>query len=363
MGRKRGTGVRALQKERVRAREDLERKWYERMEVDPTLADLVTGEQAKAEPLHRWLPFRQQFAPALVRRFLSEAGAADPVLDPFSGSGTVAIECARAGRAAIGVEAIPVLAWATQARFSDRDPERLRDVLVASRTVTGEGRRKEPEPLGGIERSVEVMVAADRARPLPGPGRVIVGDARRLPLADGSVGGVLTSPPYLSRYDYSRITAAMDAAWRRGRSAAASPQMRATLQGRGAVGAAGGSRRDEAVLPAAAREAVAAVGNLGRRKDAAVIRAYFDDLMDVLSELFRVTRPGAPVWIVIGAADFQREYVPADLIAAEIGESVGFQAGGIVEARRLRQSGRLLGGLKDVAPRESVVKLVHPGAS
>ena len=41
---------------------------------------------------------------------------------------------------------------------------------------------------------------------------MIVGDARALPLADGCVGGVLTSPPYLSRYDYSRITGALDAA-------------------------------------------------------------------------------------------------------------------------------------------------------
>lgn len=106
-------------------------------------------------------------------------------------------------------------------------------------------------------------------------------------------------------------------------------------------------------------EAVRAVENRGRKRDAATIRAYFGDLMRTLSELHRVTRRGAPVWIVIGAADFEREYIPSDLIAAELGKEAGFAIEGVVEARRLRQSGRRLGSLEDVAPRESLVKLVR----
>jgi hypothetical protein len=82
--------------------------------------------------------------------------------------------------------------------------------------------------------------------------------------------------------------------------------------------------------------------------------------MEAFAELHRVTKPGAPAWIVIGAADFQREYVPADLIAAELGGAAGFEVAGVVEARRLRRSERRLGGLEGVSPRESIVKLVKP---
>ena len=146
MGRKWGAGVRAYQREHVKAREALEERYEGLLEADESLAELVTGEGAKAEPHHRWLPFRQQFSPGLVRRFLAEAEPTDPVLDPFSGSGTVAIECARAGRAAIGVEGIPVLAWLTAARFRPGEDARVLELLATARSVTGEGRAKAPPP-------------------------------------------------------------------------------------------------------------------------------------------------------------------------------------------------------------------------
>ena len=357
MGRKWGAGVRAYQREHVKAREALEERYEDLLEADESLAELVTGEGARAEPHHRWLPFRQQFSPGLVRRFLEEAEPHDPVLDPFSGSGTVAIECARAGRAAIGVEGIPVLAWLTAARFRPGEDARVLELLAIARSVTGEGRAKAAPPEEQLGPTLARMIAEDRARPLRAEAHVIVGDARALPLADASVGGVLTSPPYLSRYDYGRITSRLDAVWRGGASGAAPRQMRSTLRARGGGGAV--RVRDED-LPAAAWEAIRAVQNRGRKKDADVIRAYFGDLMATLSELHRVTRPGAPVWIVIGAADFEREYVPSDLIAAELGKGAGFGLEGLVEARRLRASGRMLGERKGVSPRESVVKLVHP---
>jgi DNA modification methylase len=356
MSRRRGAGVRAFQKEHVRAREELERSWLDRIEPDGSLEALVTGSQSQEEPLHRWVPLRQQFAPALVRRFLDAATPADPVLDPFSGSGTVAIECARLGRRAIGVEAIHVLAWLTVARLRDVDRTVLADVLAAALDATGDGRRRATSADTPRGEDVARMVCEDRCCPLPGTSAVVVGDARRLPLEDRSVGGVLTSPPYLSRYDYRRITRTLDLAWRRSADPQRPAQIAATLRS-GRPFRRRGSADDWDRVPPAAQEAHAAVRNLGRGADAEVIRAYFLDLMQVLSELGRVTRPGAPVWIVIGAADFEREYVPSDLITAEMAAAAGFEVAAVVEARRLRGSGRRLGGLKGVAPRESIVQL------
>jgi hypothetical protein len=357
VARNRGGGARAWQRDHARARVALEVSYEDRIVADPTFAPLVTGEQTKLEPFHRWLPFRQQFAPALVRRFLEEAAPRDPVLDPFSGSGTVAIECARNGRRGIGVEGIPVLAWLARSRFRGDDDERVAAVLAAGRTVTGDGRQKPGAPLGERLEAARRMIAEDRARPLGVSGSIVVGDARALPLAGGSVGGVLTSPPYLSRYDYSRITSTLDAAWRGNRRAAGPRQMSATLRARNPGRPEGPGHE---TLPEAVHEAVRAVEERGRRRDAETIRAYFGDLMRTLTELHRVARRGAPVWVVIGAADFEREYIPSDLIAADLGVLAGFEVEGVVEARKLRASLRRLGDLEGVSPRESVVKLVKP---
>jgi hypothetical protein len=359
MSRNKGAAVRAHQKEHVKAREALENRWSGVLESDESFADLVAGHQAKTEPYHRWLPFRQQFGPELVRRFLRDASPSGRILDPFSGSGTVVIACAQEGRRAVGVEAVPVLAWLTNARFDAQDEDTLASLVAVSRTVTGEGRRKAAEPLEELLEAARLMIAEDRVRPLPPVGAVTVGDARALPFADATFGGVVTSPPYLSRYDYSRITSLLDTTWRRGRSPSRTLQMRATLKSPARPKTALRSPAD--ILPPAAEEAALAVKGQGRRRDGDMILAYFDDLLRTLGELFRVTGPGAPVWIVIGSADLAREYIPSDLIAAELALATGFEVEGILEARRLRTSTRFLGGLTDVSPRESVVKIRHPG--
>jgi hypothetical protein len=88
------------------------------------------------------------------------------------------------------------------------------------------------------------MIAEDRARPLAASATMVVGDARFLPLVDGCIGGVLTSPPYLSRYDYSRITSVLDRLWRAGRPAPPPRQVRATLKSRGGTAPGHGAADD-----------------------------------------------------------------------------------------------------------------------
>ena len=98
------------------AREYLETRWYGQMVRQPELARSVTAQSAKHEPIHRWLAYRQGFAPELVRSFLHEMDDPSeqqraPLLDPFSGSGTFVIECARGGCEAIGIEAAESLVF------------------------------------------------------------------------------------------------------------------------------------------------------------------------------------------------------------------------------------------------------------
>jgi len=113
MGRRgRKAAVIAASGEPTEAREALERRWRDRLTFEPCLATLVTAEGGRREPFHRWIPYKQGFSPELVRQFLQEKPrtqkewASHPILDPFSGSGTCVVECARHGVCASGVEAI-----------------------------------------------------------------------------------------------------------------------------------------------------------------------------------------------------------------------------------------------------------------
>lgn len=323
---RRGRGVRADSRERAQAREAIEREYRDLLEIDDSLAPLVTGEEAGRAPWHRWLPYRQKFSPGLVDRFLK--GAKGPILDPFGGSGTTAIAAAQRGVRAVCVEAVPVLAFLTRARF-EASP-RADALFVASGAEPG-------------------WLAADRAKPLPPLGSAIVGDARRLPFRDAVFGGIVTSPPYLSRYDYVGQAAPLSRLFDPDRAARRDAQVRAAVGRR--------TRGSEEPLPDAADEAARELEAKGARGNAALVRGYFADLDAFLAEARRVLRKAAPLWLVIGGADLDREYIPADLIVAAQARRRGFALEGITVARRLHMAQRFLGALRGVSPRESVLRL------
>lgn len=373
MGRGRGRNVRADQRAAAELREALERAWFHRLREEPALAGLVTARTARQEPYHRWHHYVQGFAPGLVRNFLAEAAPAEgPVVDPFSGSGTVVIECARDGRAAVGIDAVPALAFVTSSRwlgapppwpelpetgsFTDllaraADPRHRAAVLLAaalSVDAEGHGRRLQSAP-AELVRTRLAWMAEDHGTPLTRRNLAVAGDARRLPLADASAGGMLTSPPYVGRYDYARVNEPMEALLRgTGRRAARRPQVRA---------APALARGRSAAVPPAAEEAARALDAQGDAAVARLVRVYFHDLGSVIAEAARVLRPGAPLWIVVGGSDLKRVYIPTDLILAEAARDLGFRVESVAVARTLRPTGRRLGGLDGVAPRESLLRL------
>ena len=391
-------------------RETLERRWFRRLSDAPQLAPLLTGEALAREPLHRWMAYPQAFAPELVRLFLREAvsipSLADPahlttshvpaphspsslddandagfVLDPFAGAGTTVIECARRGVRAVGVEALASLAFLARcrgARACPRFPDirgrrtwreiaervetpihRAALILAVARQHASDGRPlREPPDLRAALRAVLQEMRADLESPLPSEPDARQGDARSLAgVADGAVAGVLTSPPYLSRHDYLRVARPHEevhAFWH----GPAPPGAR--RQSQFAAHERAGARRIAESVPPAAEEAAQELESLGEPKLAGVTRSYFDDLRACLCELRRVLRPAAPCWLVVGGARLKGALVPSDLILAEQAESLGFTIEAARVARRLTASGRRLGGLDDVAPRETLLALAAP---
>ncbi|MAG55880.1 MAG: hypothetical protein CMJ83_06280 [Planctomycetes bacterium] len=373
----RGRGKRAQQKGDAVEREALERAWQERIEEAPELAALVVARGAQREPFHRWLGYRQGFAPELVRRFLAEGKLPDgPVLDPFCGSGTVPTECARQGRFGIGGDVVSPLLFCAAARGSDptdwTPPEeattfeacwaaavdadddataRAAVLQAVSAAHDGEGRKlRDAATPRELVLTALTMMREDAMNEgeRPESAAYVRSDARRLPYASASIAGVVTSPPYLSRYDYARVNDPLEKLYsgtgrRRGRR----HQVRASRTA--------APRQNDTIHPAV-DEAAVRLANAGQPKLAAAVTGYAHDLDRALAELARVLRPGGPLWLVVAGADLKRVYIPADLVLAERCAEHGLRVERVEQARLLRGSSRLLGGLGGVAPREVIIR-------
>ncbi|HUU85277.1 MAG TPA: hypothetical protein VM243_17395 [Phycisphaerae bacterium] len=369
-------------------RERLERHWYHLMERDDRLGKLVTGEALADEPFHRWLPFKQAFAPELVRTFLSETMKQQvgrnrlPLLDPFAGSGTFVIECAHRGVNAQGVEALSSLAFVASARGAREFPDlpdltgsetweqaaarlecpihRAALICAVARRHTSAGTlNKNAAPLLDELGRVTEMMREDLRSPLSVPVRVEQGDARRLDsIEDGSIGGILTSPPYLSRHDYTRTARPHEMVHRYWHEA---PDMGERRRAQVRAHPKAHKQRWTQQLPPAAAEACQALSAAGEKKLAGVVRSYFEDVFTALGECARVLADGAPCWIVVGGARLKDVYIPTDAILADFAGTCGFEVDRVRVARRLLPGGRKMGSLTNVAPRESILVMRQAG--
>jgi hypothetical protein len=427
-------------REPTAVREDIEQRWFERLDPEPRLAAMVTAERAQYEPFHRWLRLRQGFAPALVRLFLSEydelreAGGGQTVLDPFSGSGTTVVECARRGTPSLGVEAVASSVFLTRTCFAREFPaapslpevaewqalaprlehelHRAALMLAVARqhTAAGKPNRGAP-PLHVLLQETLAMMADDLRHPLALIGDVGVGDARDLSaIDDESIGGIITSPPYLSRHDYDRITLPAESVYRfwyddleaagdaprqlrahaprlapHGGSVDSDPDIFEPGEAAplvdddgdahepygderpvsvGAPGRRWRNRRERqsdadgrATVDAAVAEIGQALAAAGQARLGRLAADYFDDLRNVLQESHRVLRDGAPMWLVIGGARLRDVYVPSDLLAAEIAAESGFDVLSARVARDLVGARRKFGRAGHIAPRETLLVL------
>ena len=157
-------------------------------------------------------------------------------------------------------------------------------------------------------------------------------------LPDGSVDAVITSPPYANRYDYTR-TYALELAWlgydNRGIGDLRQRLLSATVENRSKRGELSFAHADALALfdgnPAIAEitEALEAANRQGELPNPNVIRLvrnYFMEMTVVISELARVCRPGASVFMVNDNVQYHGEEVPVDLILSDLAEECGFRA-------------------------------------
>ena len=211
------------------------------------------------------------------------------------------------------------------------------------------------------------MMSEDLRSPLPVENRARVGDARELTeVADGSAGGVITSPPYLSRHNYAAIARPYEdvlSFWegRLPRSVAIASQVRASpacaLREAASRAEVGGR------VHAAAAESAENLRRIGESSLASRVAAYFADMFDILGELHRALRPGSPCWMVVGGARLKDVYIPSDLILAEVAGAAGFRVESVRIAREVTATRRKFASVGHVAPRESILVLRRAGAA
>jgi len=156
--------------------------------------------------------------------------------------------------------------------------------------------------------------------------QILHGDAREMCLPQhfsGKVSAIITSPPYLNRYDYSR-TYALELCLLTVRSHRDMVNVRHSLlrshvESREHVG-------KEINLPAL-DEVLREVRSKPLNNDRlpVMIQGYFEDMNLVIKNMAAYLKPGGKVALVVANAQFAGENVPTDLMLCELAERHGLR--------------------------------------
>lgn len=155
---------------------------------------------------------------------------------------------------------------------------------------------------------------------------IIRGDARSLPIKDSNlIDMTITSPPYLNRYDYTRIYSPelclyfvknfnelRDLRYQTMRSHVEAKYKKTNFV-----------QSDE--LNLALDKLELRSDQLNNPKIPEMIKGYFEDTFLYLKQIQRINKENAIVAIVAGNARWEGISIPVDLIICEIGEQLGFK--------------------------------------
>jgi DNA modification methylase len=207
---------------------------------------------------------------------------------------------------------------------SDADLRNLLEVIFSSTIVTKSGgvsrardlahtrphRVSEKAPGRPVPRFANLIERAADAygsinRDAVGECRIVDGDARSLPLPDGGVDLIVSSPPYANALDYMRAHK-FSLAWL-GDPIPSLTQLRREYIGSESPGNQAATSVDS--LPATVEAVVERVGEADATKSR-VLRRYFADMSGAISEMQRVLRPGSAAVIVVGPSTMRGILVP-----------------------------------------------------
>ena len=309
--------------------------------------------------LTHWIyPYKGKFHPQMIRALSNIIGLkrGETVLDPFIGSGTTAVEAQLLGVNCVGVDTSPLCVLQSRVKTESvaaiqRIRETMNDILDAMRRSLfdrGADALREPidslpeGPVRNFYRMAMLVAISDQARRKRdfsksflknlermlgsvedqhaiaeslclnlGEVDILEGDARALELADCSIDGIITSPPYSIALDYVENDAH-------------------SLE---ELGCDVFQIRDRFV------------GLKG--KGEARIGLYNEDMRVCLDEMFRVLRPGKCAAIVVGDARYLGQEVGTTAFVTDHAKSIGFEL--------LANVNKIIFGLYSVMQKENIL--------
>jgi hypothetical protein len=166
---------------------------------------------------------------------------------------------------------------------------------------------------------------------------------------------LITSPPYVNRYDYTRsYSLELCFAFVRNFEELKALRfgiLRSHIEAR--------VQPDERPRHHAVQEVLQALEQRRRRLNnpriPAMIAGYFVDMERVIQEWARILAPNAWVVMVVDNVRFDGEMIPVDLILCDMAERVGFETEAIWIARYKGNSSQQMGRYGRVPVRESVL--------
>lgn len=179
-----------------------------------------------------------------------------------------------------------------------------------------------------------------------------VGDAREINLKSNSTGIILTSPPYLNRYDYTRIYAlemALIGLTDNDVKAIRKNTLKSHVEAKHKIFPKLQSELLDKLMDKINRS------TLTNDNIPEMILGYFHDIAWNLSECNRILKKNGIVAFVVGNCRFSGHHVEVDSIIAEIGSNLGLSLENIIVAKARGSSVQQVHKYGEIPLRESIV--------
>ena len=162
---------------------------------------------------------------------------------------------------------------------------------------------------------------------------IIAGDARSMPIANGVIDLIVTSPPYANAIDYMRAHK-FSLVWF-GNSISDLSKLRARYIGSERIGCA---ESDD--LPDQPQRIVYELQQRDQKKGE-ILQKYFVEMRAILSEAFRVLRYDSAAIVVVGTSKMRGIDTQTHLCLADIAATLGFEVVGLTR-RTLDRNKRMM---------------------
>jgi len=191
---------------------------------------------------------------------------------------------------------------------------------------------------------------------------VIGADARSIPIADGVVNLIVTSPPYANAIDYMRAHK-FSLVWFGG-SISELSKLRATYVGSERIGF-----MVHDLLPEFPQRIVRELEQLDWKRGA-ILKKYFTEMKTIFSEMFRVLREDSAAIVVVGTSTMRGMDTQTHRCLADIAARTGFEVVGVARRTMDRNKrmmparfGKKTSLIEDRIHEEYIIGLLKPALS